>query len=347
MALVAGLRARERTFLFVRIGWMYFYNGSVPGDERPIGGGRYNKSNVGHEVYNYRETDGKLYGYFQPPMASLMVALERIDAEATDTDALDGVLVIYVARRPEGGQVIVGWYRDATVLREVFPRSPGKPKGFGHFCVASAQNCVLLPEDNRAFEVPRGAGGMGMANICYPLNAGGEPKRLSWMQAALTFVDEYDATNIFNDPSGAAEKESAAVVERALARSKGQGFARTAKERRAIENHAMADAKKYFREIGYEVEDVSARRSYDLLCRQGGEELHVEVKGTTTEGDAIVLTYNEVKHACDGNHSCALFVLHSISLTEGQASGGESHVVLPWHLQQENLTPVTYTYRVR
>jgi hypothetical protein len=42
---------------------------------------------------------------------------------------------------------------------------------------------------------------------------------------------------------------------------------------RRLEDHAMAVAKKYFRHEGFGVEDVSARRSYDVLCRQGTREL--------------------------------------------------------------------------
>jgi hypothetical protein len=270
-------------------------------------------------------------------------------AQAADKNALNHVLVLFVARRPppERGQVIVGWYKDAEVLRNKVQRSPGKPRGYGHFCSADQHNCVLLPDDKkRSFEIPSGKGGMGQANVCYALDADGSQKRALWIQRALDFVDDYQATNIFSEPEADAEKESAAATEKALARSQGQGFARTPEERRALENHSMTVAKKYFRRKRFDVEDVSARRSYDLLCRQGKRELHVEVKGTTTDGDAVVLTHNEVKHACDQRNSCVLFVLHSIRLKGKKASGGKPVVLDPWQLQQEHLTPVSYTYRL-
>lgn len=47
---------------------MHFYSGPIPGDERPVGGGRYNKNKIGHEVYNFRGADQRLYGFFQPTM---------------------------------------------------------------------------------------------------------------------------------------------------------------------------------------------------------------------------------------------------------------------------------------
>jgi hypothetical protein len=347
MATTNGRRIQQRRVLFARVGWMRFYSGPVPGDERPVGGGRYNENEIGHEVYNFRETGGRLYGYFQPTMSTHAVALERIDPEAAGKDRLNRVLVIFVARRPEGGQVIVGWYKDAEVLRNNVQHSPGKPRGYGHFCSAERRNCVLLPDQNRSLEIPSGKGGMGQSNVCYPLAGDGSQKRVPWIQHAIDFIDDYQASDILANQEAAAEKESAAAAEEALARSKGQGFARTPQERRALENHAMAVAKKYFRHEGFDVEDVSARRSYDLLCRRGTRELHVEVKGTTTDGDAIVLTNNEVKHACNPHNSCVLFVLHSIHLKEQKATGGKQFVLDPWRLRQAYLTPVSYTYRLR
>jgi hypothetical protein len=325
---------------------MHFYNGPVPGDERPVGGGKYNKNKIGHEVYNFRKTTSRLYGYFQPTMASHSVALERIDANAADADKLKNVLVIFVARRLGGGQVVVGWYREAEVLRTQIRQSPGKPRGYGHFCSATRKNCVLLPDENRTHEIPAGHGGFGQSNVCYPLDIRGNPKQANWMQAALEFVDDYKASDILTKPEADAEEESAVAAEKALARSKGQGFARTSLERRLLEKRAMTAAEQYFCKQGFTVEDVSARRPYDLLCRRGSEEVHVEVKGTMTDGDAIVLTNNEVKHACNSHNSCALFIFHSIRLNRRKASGGKSRVLQPWKLQQKNLTPVSFTYRL-
>jgi hypothetical protein len=241
----------------------------------------------------------------------------------------------------------VGWYNDAEVRRSQVRQSPGKPRGYGHFCSARAGNCVLLPDANRSLEIDSGLGGMGQSNVCYPLARGGAAKGATWIQRAIRFIDDYQESNILIKPESDAEMESAAAAEKALARSKGQGFARSPEERRALEHHAMAAARRHFLELGFKVEDVSARRSYDLLCQRGSKELHVEVKGTTTDGDAIVLTNNEVKHACSSNNSRALFILHSIHLKAKKASRGKQRVFLPWKLQQKLLTPISFTYRLR
>jgi parvulin-like peptidyl-prolyl isomerase len=199
---------------------MHFYNGPVPGDERPVGGGSHNKSKTGHEVYNFRETNTRLFGYFQPTRSS-HINLKRIDSIAAAAKKLNRVLVVSVARRPEGGQVIVGWYKDAEVLRKKVQHSPGKPRGYGHYCWAKRRNCVLLPDENRSLEIPSGKGGMGQSNICYPLAANGKPKPANWIQQALQFVDDYQASDILVSPEADAETESAAAAEKALEQQQG------------------------------------------------------------------------------------------------------------------------------
>jgi|HubBroStandDraft_6_1064221.scaffolds.fasta_scaffold242687_2 hypothetical protein len=342
---ITNTRYPGRRFLFARIGWMQFYGGPVPGDERPVGGGSYTKSDIGHEVYNFREIAGRLYGYFQPSMSSEKIALERIDPAARDRDKLDDVLIAFVASRPDRGQVVVGWYEHAELHRKALAQSPGRPRGYGHLCTADATNCTLLPDWNRTFRVPA-TGGIGRSNVCYPLELDGSPKRSPWIRQALNFIDDYDGVDIRDKPEMAAELESASAIERAIAQSQGQGFARTAKERKALEDHAMAAAKRYFKDKGFDVEDHHVGRPYDLLFTRNSTQIYVEVKGTTTDGDSIVLTNGEVKHACGVDHACVLFILHSIHLKGDKASGGRPRVLDPWTLEPSRLMPITYTYRL-
>jgi hypothetical protein len=256
--------------------------------------------------------------------------------------------VVFVATHPEEHrQVIVGWYRAAVVLRGRVKKSPGKPRGYGYYCWAEASNCVLLPRENRDFPIPSGGEALGTANVCYPLYPNGESKNFEWMQNAKYFIDNYQGGDLLTEPEADAEGETTATIEAALACSQGQGFARTPQERTAIEDHAMAAATQYFQAKRFVVKDVHLSRPYDLLCRRNEIELHVEVKGTTTDGDKVLLTNNEVKHACDPGSSCVLFVLHSIILQGQRATGGKLLLLDPWQLQQAHLTPVCYTYRLR
>ena len=98
--------------IFFNIGWMNKYNG-IAGDsiER---GGKYNQHSVGHEVCNFTNNNGTLYGYVQPVGESIKI--EKLGASKQD-DRIDGVTVVWTATRPSGGRVTVGGYKDATAFR--------------------------------------------------------------------------------------------------------------------------------------------------------------------------------------------------------------------------------------
>lgn len=147
--------------------------------------------------------------------------------------------------------------------------------------------------------------------------------------------------------SDVAEAEQAML---ALTRGRAQGFSSDPAARRAVERHAVAKAQAFFRKNGWEADDVGSHESYDLLCTGPDGELHVEVKGTTSTGETVLLTRNEVEHARIFPR-VALFVLSSIVLSRDpggkpHASGGSRHVIDPWLPSPENLRPLAFRYSV-
>lgn len=81
-------------------------------------------------------------------------------------------------------------------------------------------------------------------------------------------------------------------VAQAKAAVGGQGFQTSSAARQVIESAAMQRAIKYYENYGWNVEDVSLKQSFDLMCSKPGEQdLHVEVKGTTGDGMRILLTF--------------------------------------------------------
>lgn len=333
-------------FLFVRIGWMQHYRGSMPGDDRPVGGGKYNRTETGHEVYNFFPVRSRLYGYYQPQMRKDETVLERIDNGSRGKDLLDGVTIVFIAKRPEGGQVIVGWYRNARVYRRVGPRISARPRSFpGYRIIARMEDSVLLPEDHRRFPIPRGEGGIGQANVCYPLEPDGSRKGGQWLFQAKSYVNGYEGENLLFEPEADANGKVAAELEAAIGGRTGQGFRANAEERRAIEVHGMKRATKYFKGQGFAVEDVSRRRSYDLHCTKGDAEFRVEVKATTTNGATVFLTRREAELAAKPDGKTALFILHSIALSHGVPSGGRQRVSCPWRFSWKEAKAVVYSYR--
>lgn len=143
----------------------------------------------------------------------------------------------------------------------------------------------------------------------------------------------------------------ATVLEIAAGRSRGggQGFLVSKAVRKVIEEHAVAWAIRHYRDQGWVVEDVGSSQPYDLRCRRGADELHVEVKGTTGLGETIILTRNEVLHALEWHPNVDLFVVTEIRVEEREsehpiASDGVGHIFSKWRPAEEDLVPLGYDY---
>jgi Domain of unknown function (DUF3883) len=111
----------------------------------------------------------------------------------------------------------------------------------------------------------------------------------------------------------------------------------------------MAAATAHFKSLGFAVQDVSASQPYDLRCTKNEERLDVEVKGTTTAGDTVLLTVNEVQHALTTYPRTALAIVRGIALhgtgsRNPHATGGTLEAHVPWRPLDTDLKPVGYTY---
>jgi hypothetical protein len=124
----------------------------------------------------------------------------------------------------------------------------------------------------------------------------------------------------------------------------------TAAENAAIEERAvLVTCEHYADELGYKTEDVGAYESYDVRASRGQEVVKVEVKGTTTDGAAVVLTRNEVNlHRVEYPNN-ALAVVRNITVDRSGdqpiATGGELVLVMPWKIDEGGLIPIAYDYR--
>jgi Domain of unknown function (DUF3883) len=153
------------------------------------------------------------------------------------------------------------------------------------------------------------------------------------------------------------EKAAADAAERELETlaAGGQGFKIDADVKNAIDDYAMKQAMKYYKEENWLVEDVHIGNEIDLICRRGGEVRHVEVKGTTSPARDIIITRNERLHAekCERPEVCDVVELYvhrriKIEIKGGLPvpTGGDAIVCSPWILNIENLRPISYMYRL-
>lgn len=338
------LRAKAAPrMLIARVGWATYYDASRH-DETVERGGSWPEK---HERFNFQVVDGRCYGFFY---VNGELKLHRIDAEA-NVDSVDDVLVVFVATHPtEGEQRIVGWYEGATVYREAPPLSQRlnrERQGCWYSCETDVKRAVLLPTEARESRVPRataGKGGIGQANVAYTRDTMGEPITEKWVGEVWDYVVSYTGGNLVEDPETEAHEEE----DREQKRIAVGGMRVDAELRGKIEQHAMQEAKKFFTKKGYQVEVWG--KPYDLHCTKGDETLFVEVKGSTGPATEVILTKNEVKHAREHAGQTALFIVDSIEIHgEGEAaraSGGTRRVFNPWIPAEEDLTPISYWYRV-
>lgn len=333
--------------IFARIGWMKRYRGPQADDEKPIGGGSYNRDKLGHEAFNFLPCSGEMFGYFQPRISKgheSKIALDRIEA-GFEGQELDNVLLIFVATDPAlGKQRIIGWYRDATVYRNSVASPTQVRNGFSYFAKTNAKKAVLIRDRQRSHIIPGGKGGFGQANVCYALETDGEPKDASWIDLALDYVSQYHKENIALEPESEPDSDIEEMVGAAI--EHGAGFQSNPRIRRAIEDYAMQRAKLRLEKLGYKPKDKHTRESYDFLCIVDGMELYVEVKGTQDSGEFVSLTPKEVEHARNHKNS-ALFIVHSVKVKGKRrpvVSRGKEIFIHPWDISSGVLKPRGFVY---
>lgn len=122
----------------------------------------------------------------------------------------------------------------------------------------------------------------------------------------------------------------------------------TAAFKQAVELRAVDVAAQHFRGQGYDVKHVGDVESYDLDCRRGDRDLHVEVKGTIGHGEALTLTGNEVDHAREQFPDVALAIVDGITVGYTEhgpvADGGNLTLWDPWEIDTGALAATVYRY---
>lgn len=147
---------------------MNFYKGKD--NDILIGNFRYVKEKAdGGEKHNFNPwtVNGKevCYGFVEPGFTKggyengrqRQMHIQKINNAGKPGESLDNVLVVWCTKLPESrNTVIVGWYKDAVVFRNIntLPYDKEKDRGLSEFgywynVVADKENCVLLPIEER------------------------------------------------------------------------------------------------------------------------------------------------------------------------------------------------------
>ena len=93
------------------------------------------------------------------------------------------------------------------------------------------------------------------------------------------------------------------------------------------------------------VTDVSGNSSFDLHCQRDSDDFRIEVKGTTTAGEEIILTRNEVEESRRPGY--ALFLVSEISIERDESGnsvvrGGVCRYFPSWSANDRDLIPISY-----
>lgn len=150
------------------------------------------------EVFNFESIGGRLYGYAHP--TSQKITLSRIEPEFSSKDRVDDVLVVFFAKRPAIGQVVIGWYRDATVYARArrAQSQRGTRRGHEYYFEAPAETSCLLPPGSRTHPILRQQGVTGYSGITYALDAHGD-LRGPWVMRTLEYIRSYRGPNLLRD----------------------------------------------------------------------------------------------------------------------------------------------------
>lgn len=183
-------------------------------------------------------------------------------------------------------------------------------------------------------------------------SSGGSSRRLRFLIDATDPADDLElllaGSGVVPDVDAVQEVAEWAAGKRRS--GSGGGYLLSGPLRRVIEDHAMGLAVAHYSK-DWAVTDVHANHSYDLECQRGDEVLHVEVKGTTSSGEAVIVTANEVDHARDHHPHTELFVVSQVVVQHATgptptAHGGVTRIYPAWGTLESQLRPIAFRYTV-
>jgi hypothetical protein len=259
--------------LFCNVGWMERYQGQTKADTIKGGGSWVAEHGTGHEVCNFLPVRGRVYGYVQAQGSGIDV--ERLGADE-DAEFIDGIDVVWTAKKPGVGTVVVGWYRNVRVQGAFKKFDPVPPvqaeNGIQHYLIeARAEDATLLEVDARVLEVPRQQkGGMGQSNVWYA-DQPGQEEFLARVAKALRVGAVPPAP-----PGKRATPDQAQKVK--------------------VEKAAIRMTWEHYERLGYTVQSVEPDNAgWDLEATSGKSKVRIEVKGLSANGRQIELSPNEFK----------------------------------------------------
>ena len=174
------------------------------------------------------------------------------------------------------------------------------------------------------------------------------------MLSKIYYLQETDAT-VPGSESPEHQEAVAAIAQAAgrdLTGPRRQGRSRLPQaHKKVIEEHAVEIAIKHLEVKGFtNVKDVGKNHSYDIAAKLNGIDFYIEVKGTISLGEKVVLTKNEVQLHRQEYPNNAIAVVSQIELDRNDppsAKGGRVLFISPWKIEDSDLEALGYDYRIQ
>lgn len=260
--------------IFCNIGWSLCYQG----DAIYNGGSYVKEEGYGYEIYNFKDINGKVYGYARTQGSCDLTRLEP----GTIENMISGVLVVFTATYKKGGTYIVGWYKNADFYQE-YQETRLKERRYnneylGYITITDSTNAVLLPEHIRfSFpQIPRRVkGGMGTSSIWYA----DSPEMETFKKSVFDCIQEYEIKQKKN-------KNHITTLARQSDIDK----------KKKIEKIAVDYVVNEYEKQGFNVVSVEDKNyGWDLEARINNIRYKIEVKGLSGDKVSIELSENEYK----------------------------------------------------
>ena len=277
--------------IFCRVGWMVRYCGQASGDKIVGGGAFVEEREYGHEIFNFQDCNGMVYGYVQPPRfgSTSIPKLKISRLGAKSKTYVDDVLVVWVAKSEKlDSLVVVGWYKHATLYREAQKPTPHANRDyngevFDYYASSATADATLLPVDERLFKIhtEKGGGGMGQANVWYADNPDqhSEVQRDQHLKVRRSVLD-FISSRVIHP-----------------AKQERNGIKPTQADplrRQRVERDAVKVTVNYYKGLGYTVYSVEKDNvGWDLEAVYERLTLLIKVKGLSGSDLSVELTPNE------------------------------------------------------
>lgn len=269
--------------IFFRLGYMEKYEGEA---KIEYGGAHPEELGYGGEMWNFRVEAGRCYGYVMTGNFA-GIDLSQIDRshDWKINDELSGVDIIFFARKPQVGQVIVGWYKDATLFHKIYRERRGTALDVGwekidYLCEVDSENAHLISNSARDFSIPYAPVhkyGPGHSPVWY---AKAQGKNRSLIASVREYIGSQSTTIIKETKRNLSLRGRGSPDKTLITR---------------IEQAAIDIVWEHYGKA-YVVETFERdNRGWDLEAtpREGGEVLYLEVKGHIGNVVQFELTPNE------------------------------------------------------